>query len=147
MTRRLLLSAGVFNLSREGFDVLTANDAQLLFSSDRGTPARFVRGQYAGSVGSGGDDDDHTVFFGKTFSVVPFVITSLYGGAGTSRPGNFVPQKGFGGSHQPYGDFAFSFTRFDVDVYVDHMYLQMTSLSSAFDYAVDYLVFDYRLGF
>ncbi|MBZ9600765.1 hypothetical protein [Phyllobacterium chamaecytisi] len=150
MVNRIHISPGVFDVSRPGVDVLVASQVNLLFSADRGTPARFIRGSFSSSVGGGGggSSDSRTIMFGKTFSVVPFVMTQWFEGTGASRPGNWVPQRGFGGGRTSYGDFAFNFVAINVDVYTDRIFLEIKNAGSpGFDYAVDYLVFDYRLGF
>ncbi|UXN62917.1 hypothetical protein N8E89_09330 [Phyllobacterium sp. A18/5-2] len=146
MVNRFWTQPGVLRLSRSGVDVTVANDSSLLFNGDHGSPAKFIKGSIAGSRGGGGTSN-HTALFGKTYSVKPFVMTNVIGGSGSSNPGLAYPIKGFGDSYTPWSDFTFSWSWFKVDVQTDRVNFEMISASSAYSYTINYLIFDYRIGF
>ncbi|SFJ55192.1 hypothetical protein SAMN04515648_4564 [Phyllobacterium sp. CL33Tsu] len=146
MVNRLWIEPSVFRLSRAGVDVFAAADAGLLFNGDHGSPAKFIKGSIAGSR-SGSGTSNHTALFGKTYSVKPFVMTNVLAGAGASLPGETYPIKGFGDSSTPWNNFAFSWSTFKVEVLTDRVNFAFTSFSSSFNYTINYLIFDYRIGF
>lgn len=146
MVNRLWIQPSVFRLSRPGVEVTVANDQNLLFNGDHGSSAKFIKGSIAGSRGGSGTSN-HTALFGKTFSVKPFVMTNVIGGSGTSNPGLAYPIKGFGDSHTHWSDFTFSWSWLQVDVQTDRVNFAMSSSSSSFSYTINYLIFDYRIGF
>lgn len=124
-----------------------ANDTNLLFNGDHGSPAKFIKGTINGSR-NGQGTTNHTAFFGKTYSIKPFVMTNVIGGSGSSNPGLAYQIRGFGDSRTPWNDFTFSFSRFDVDVQNDRVNFAMNAYGgSNFNYTISYLVFDYRIGF
>lgn len=145
MVNRIWIEPSVMRISRPGVDVFAANDQSLLFNGDHGTPAKFIKGSIAGSRGGSGTST-HTAFFGKTFSSKPFVMTNVTGGSGSSNPGFTYPIKGFGDSYTPWSDFTFSWSWFEVIVGIDRVDFKFTSASSSFSYAINYLIFDYRIG-
>ncbi|MDQ0996865.1 hypothetical protein QFZ34_002047 [Phyllobacterium ifriqiyense] len=146
MVNRFWTEPGILRLSRPGIEVTTANNAGLLFNGDNGSPAKFIKGSIAGSRGGGGTST-HTALFGKTYSVKPFVMTNVIGGSGSSNPGLAYPIKGFGDSYTTWTDFTFSWSWFKVDVQNDRVNFSMISAQSAYSYTINYLIFDYRIGF
>ena len=146
MVNRIWIEPSVFRVSRPGVDVFAAGDSSLLFNSDWGGGAKFIKGSIAGSRGGSGTSS-HTALFGKTFSVKPCVMSVLTAGSGASRPGESYPVKGFGDSTTPFSDFAFSWSWFEVQVLSDRVNFSVKSAGSSFSYTISYLVFDYRIGF
>ena len=146
MVNRIWVQPSVFRVSRPGVEVTVANDQNLMFNSDWGGGAKFIKGSIAGSR-SGSGSSGHTALFGKTFSVKPFVMSILTAGSGTSHPGESYPVKGFGDSTTPFSDFAFSWSWFEVQVLTDRVNYTVKSAGSSFNYTISYLVFDYRIGF
>lgn len=146
MTNRILVSPSAFNVSVPGADVLAASGTSLIFDGDQASPGKYITGSISGSR-AGAGISTHTGFFGKTFSVKPFVMVNVVAGSGASFPGETYAIKGFGDSETPWNNFAFSWTIFEVKVGVDRVDFAFSSFSSSVSYTINYLVFDYRLGF
>lgn len=147
MTNRLLASPTAFKLSKAGNDVLAATGTALLFDGDMGSPAKFITGSTAQSR-NGSGTTSFSLFFGKTFSIQPFVMVNVLAGTGTSRPGETYGIKGFGDSSTIWSDFALSWTFFQVNVLTDRVNFSLFYPGSQnFNFTTSYLVFDYRIGF
>lgn len=146
MANRILISVDGFKLSRPAQNVLTALDNQLLVNGDYGGAAKFIKGSISGTrTGSG--TTTQVVSYGKTFSAEPFVMINCVGGSGSSRPGNAVALRNFGDSANPWGDFASSWTRLEVEVRLSEVEFRFNSAASTVSYTINYMIFDYRMGF
>jgi hypothetical protein len=69
MANRVLLNANGMKVSEPGFDVLTAGNANLQFSSDWSALSLLLAGSV--SIPANGSQ---TVFFGRTFTRLPIAI-------------------------------------------------------------------------
>lgn len=147
MLYRFLIDQNVFWLTKPGIDVysVTSND-QLLFSGQMASPARFIKGQVSGSRGGSGSTTV-TGLFGNTFSAPPMLLVNFTPTSGASFPGEVYPQKCFGDSQTPWNNMAFSWMTFEVAVGTASADFKITSFSSSVTFVIDYLVFDYRIGF
>lgn len=151
MVYRIWLEPGVARLSRQGIDVLSASQPNLLFDGGSAGAAKFIRGSISG-VRSDAGTSFSTVMFGKTYSVKPFVMVLLGGSAGWREgAGVFAAIKGFGDSTLPMTDFWYvngMWTRLEVDVQTDRVNFAIVAFgTSTFAYTIDYQILDYRIGF
>ncbi|MBZ9653557.1 hypothetical protein [Phyllobacterium lublinensis] len=146
MTNRLLIDPNAFRLSKAGIDVLSVSSYDsLLFDSNFGSPAKFIKGSVSASR-SGSGTTTTSAAFGKTFSGPPTCIINFTPTSGASFPGETYPIKNFNDSQTPWNNMMFSWSRFKVNVFTDHIEFRFTSFGSAVTYTIDYLVLDYRIG-
>jgi hypothetical protein len=147
MVYRFLIDQNVFWLTKPGIDVysVTSQD-QLLFDGNYASPARWIKGQVSGSRGGNGSTTV-TANFGKTYSSPPMLLVNFTPTSGASFPGESYPMKCFGDSQSPWSNMAFSWMTFEVAVGTASADFKITSFSSSVTFVIDYLVFDYRIGF
>lgn len=146
MAWRWLADVNNLKLSKPGISVFTATADQLLFDGDSASPARFIRGQVSGSRGGTGSTTV-TANFGKTFSSKPIMLYNFTPTSGASFPGQSYPMKMFGDGDIPWNNMAFSWMQFKCVVGLSSADFKITSYSSSVSFTIDYLVFDYRIGF
>ncbi|UVK46812.1 hypothetical protein BPNPMPFG_002522 [Mesorhizobium sp. AR07] len=72
MANRVLLTAGALKVSKPGFNVMTAADADLIFSSDFSQGSLFSRGSLTFS-----SNTVKTVNYGKTFVNMPMIMFNV----------------------------------------------------------------------
>lgn len=77
LANRVLIHPDGMKISKPGVDVLSASNAQLLFSSDWTHPSLWLRGTIIASYGV-----TTTVYFGKSFSRPPFVFGTAQNASG-----------------------------------------------------------------
>lgn len=151
MANRIVASPDGLKLSRAGQNVLTVADNLLLFNSSSAGAAKFIRGSVAGSR-SGAGTTTHTINYGKTFTVKPFLMTNLVAGSGWMPPGSgtVYPIKGFGDISMPMSDLYYgssTWMRFEARVGLSSVVYKVISFGGSVTYNIDYQVLDYRLGF
>lgn len=71
--KRILLDANGLKISEPGFDVTTAGDFDLAFSSNFRAPKLITKGSF--TVASSGDSSgNHSIAYGATYSPPPYIV-------------------------------------------------------------------------
>ncbi|MGH6861948.1 MAG: hypothetical protein ACRECY_16985 [Phyllobacterium sp.] len=145
MVQRIWIQPGITRVSKPGFNVLTATDAQLQFNGDWPGGAKFLRGSVSSSITGG--ERVLTVPYGKTFTVAPLMMVYVVGTAGVWYPGYGQWMWNLSVSQTQNIPKATQWTRTEVRPGLSSVEFQVsnTSTGNSISFTIHYLIFDFRI--